>query len=136
MDNVHTPSPGKHPGGRPTAYRDEYCDQVIEHCSNGSSLTSFAAKVGVCRNTIDIWRNAHPEFLGACARAKAASGAWWENVLRNNAVTGDGNAASAKLGILNMARDDWEDASHVDVTSKGESVAPKPFNRLYEDIQK
>lgn len=47
---------------RPTKFQPSYCDQVIEHMTDGASLTSFAAEIGVARSTINEWMEAQPDF--------------------------------------------------------------------------
>jgi len=100
--------------GRPSKYQDDYCEQVIAHLSEGASLTSFAAEIGVARSTINEWMGAHPEFSEACARAKAKCAAWWERVNRNLAVSGIGNQGACKLGLTNMAADDWREKQEIE----------------------
>jgi hypothetical protein len=95
--------------GRPSKYREAYCDAVVEHMAEGASLTSFAAEIGVARSTINEWMEQFPEFSEACARAKAKCAAWWEKANRRLATTGEGNQGACKLGLTNMARDDWKD---------------------------
>lgn len=104
--------------GRPTKYLPEYCDQVNAHMADGASLTSFAAEIDVARATINLWMAAQPEFMEACARAKAKSAAWWEKTNRHLAATGEGNQGACKLGLTNMGADDWREKSEVDVTVK------------------
>ncbi len=99
--------------GRPTKYEARYCEEVNLHMADGASLTSFAAEIDVARSTINEWMSAHPEFSEACARAKAKSAAWWEKVNRSLAMTGEGNAGACRLGLLNMAGDDWRDKTLV-----------------------
>jgi len=53
------------PAGRPTDYKPEYCQMLIDHMAEGLSFTSFAAIVGDCYDTISDWRKIHPEFLQA-----------------------------------------------------------------------
>lgn len=95
--------------GRPTKYEARFCDMVVEHMADGSSLTSFAAEIEVARSTINEWMAEHPAFSEACARAKAKCAAWWEKTNRVLASTGAGNAGACKLGLLNMGKDDWQD---------------------------
>lgn len=125
--------PNAAPVGRPTGYHPSYCERVVEHCSDGSSLTSFAAEIDVCRATITNWGRAHPEFLSACARAKAKSAAWWEIVNRKLAVTGTGNQGACKLGLLNMGSDDWIETTKIDHMSSDGSMSPKSLNDFYSD---
>ncbi|NRA68375.1 MAG: hypothetical protein HRU19_28075 [Pseudobacteriovorax sp.] len=59
--------------GRPTKYKEEYCDLVIKHMSAGKSLASFAATIGTNRQRIWQWRQKHKEFQDACEAAAEAS---------------------------------------------------------------
>lgn len=97
------------PGGRPSKYDPAYCDAVVEHLKDGASLTSFAAEIDVARSTIGEWMTEHPEFSAACARAKAKCAAWWEKTNRTLASTGMGNQGACKLGLTNMAAEDWRE---------------------------
>jgi hypothetical protein len=99
--------------GRPTKYRSEYADQVVDHCRNGASLTSFAAEIGVARATINNWIGEHQEFADACNRAKTACAAWWERIARANAENGEGSATLCIFGLKNMGSDDWSDVHDV-----------------------
>lgn len=106
--------------GRPSKFKPAYCNEVITHMSEGASLTSFAAEIGVCRATITVWMNEHPEFLASVNVAKAKCAAWWERVNRSIAKDGGGtgSAQACALGLKNMARDDWVERSEVDVNVK------------------
>lgn len=104
--------------GRPALYKPEYCEAVIKCLGDGKSLTSFAAEINVARDTIYEWEKVYPEFSDACARARAKSGAWWENLMRRLAVKGEGNPQAILFAIKNMARDDWFEKSAVEVTGK------------------
>ena len=112
--------------GRPSKYDPAYCEEIVEHCRNGASLTSFAASIGVCRDTITEWTAAHPEFSLAASRAKAACAAWWEQVARHNAQTGEGNATLCVFGLKNMGAEDWKDKQLVG--SDPDNPLPPGFN--------
>jgi hypothetical protein len=95
---------------RPSKYDPDYCEQIIEFCKDGSSLTSFAAAIDVCRDTLTEWASKHDEFSLAVKRAKAHCAAWWESTARKNAMgAGNGNATLCIFGLKNMAPDDWRD---------------------------
>lgn len=100
--------------GRPSKYDPAYCDAVVEHMKEGASLTSFAAEIGVCRDTISEWASAHGEFSVAVKRGKAACAAWWEKINRTLAQTGTGNATACVFGLKNMAADDWRDKQEIE----------------------
>lgn len=123
MSKVTRPAE-KRPVGRPTKYRPEYCDAVIEHMSDGASLTSFAAEIGVARSSINEWMGVHPEFSESVNIGKAKCAAWWERLGRNNAVTGDGNATLVIFGLKNMAGEDWRDKQELDHRSGDGSMTP------------
>jgi hypothetical protein len=96
-------------GGRPSKYRGTYCNEVIQHMSEGASLTSFAAEIGVARSSINEWMEQHPEFSEAVKTAKAKCAAWWERIARKNAEDGGGNATLCIFGLKNMADEDWRE---------------------------
>lgn len=104
--------------GRPSKYDPSYCEMVIEHMKEGASLTSFAAEIDVCRDTISEWASVHPEFSVAVKRAKAKCAAWWEKTNRTLASSGMGNATACVFGLKNMAADDWRDVSRQELTGK------------------
>jgi hypothetical protein len=114
------------PAGRPSDYDPKYCDAVVEHMAEGASLTSFAASIGVCRATITNWMDAHPEFLAAANKGKAACAAWWEKLARNGAQGGEANPTLCIFGLKNMAADDWREKSLVG--SDPENPLPASFS--------
>ena len=59
----------KHPGGRPTLYRREYCDQIVDAMATGLSAEAAAARIGISARSLFNWQRQHPEFLQAFRRA-------------------------------------------------------------------
>ena len=75
------------PAGRPTDYRPEYCERVIELGRLGMSVVEMAADIGVARNTLEqLWPAANPEFMQALTHARECSQAWWESMGRTNLI--------------------------------------------------
>lgn len=97
------------PRGRPTKYKAEYCDEVLPFMSQGYSITAFAGHLGVSRQTIYDWMDAHSDFLDAIKKGEAASAMWWESALRNTTMTGEGNASAAIFGLKNRVPREWRD---------------------------
>ena len=114
----------KNAGGRPTKYRDEYCEQIIIHMSDGASMTSFAAEIGVARSTLNEWATHNPEFSEAIKIAKAKCAAWWERLGRSGAQGGEVNPTLVIFGLKNMAADDWRDKQDIAHTSPDGSMSP------------
>ncbi len=100
--------------GRPTKYKPEYCEMLVEHMSQGASATSFAAEIDIARSTINEWADAHPEFSEAVKRGKAKCAAWWEKTGRTQAIDGKGNATLVIFGLKNMAGEDWRDKQEIE----------------------
>lgn len=123
----------KRPVGRPTKYKPEYCEAVVEHMREGASLTSFAAEIGVARSTIEEWASVHPDFSGAVKRGKAVCAAWWEKLGRNGAQGGEVNPTLVIFGLKNMAADDWRDRKDIDHTSSDGSMSPQPVQWVIVD---
>jgi len=65
-------------GGRPTDYRDEYCERVVELGKLGYSHAMIASELGVARQTLRNWAEIHPEFLAAITHARDEAQAWFE----------------------------------------------------------
>ena len=112
-------------GGRPTKYDPMYCEAIIDYMAEGYSVTAFAGSILVSRATIYVWANEHLEFLDALKVGQARSAIWWENCLRDNALTGKGNATAAIFGLKNRVVDDWRDKRDMDHTSSDGSMLPK-----------
>lgn len=62
----------RHPGGAPTKYKPEYCQQAMDYMAEGYSMTAFAGSIRVSRATINNWMAEHPEFLEAISIGKPA----------------------------------------------------------------
>lgn len=69
----------KNPGGQPTHYKEEYCEQIVEHMATGQSLISFANKINKHKDTIYEWAKVHPKFSDALQLAKQKCEHYWEN---------------------------------------------------------
>ncbi len=112
----------KHAGGRPTDYRQEYCETIQALGTKGYSLVEMAAELGCTKQTMFNWRDEHPEFLAALEKARTKSQAYWESLGRTHIVEDkDGPKINASLYSRSMAArfpDDWRDNSSVEVTGK------------------
>lgn len=108
----------KHPGGRPTLYRLEYCEAVIAAAREGLSLTGFAGTIPVARSTINEWVDQFPEFSEAVSQAKAVRALSWERRAINvgNGNGGAGAAPMVQFALKNLASDDWCDRSEQQIS--------------------
>jgi hypothetical protein len=46
----------KHPGGRPTLYRREMCDRLIEAMAEGLTAEAAAARIGISARSLFYWQ--------------------------------------------------------------------------------
>ena len=107
----------KGPGGRPSLYKPEYCDRVIELGREGMSVVEMAAEIGVSRSTLEeAWPAAHEEFSEAFARARELSQAWWERQGRVGLTAERFNAQVYSRSMAARFPKDWRESKNVEST--------------------
>lgn len=122
--------------GRPTKYKQEYCQRAIEYLKEGYSVTALAGHFGVARSTVFRWAEENPEFSDALKTGQALAAEWWENALRHVVLTGEGNASAAIFGVKNRSREEWRDKVEQDHTSSDGSMTPQVIERVIIDPKK
>lgn len=60
----------KHPGGRPTKYRQEYAEQAAKLCNLGATDAQLADFFEVSISTISLWKVEHKKFSDAIKLSK------------------------------------------------------------------
>lgn len=56
--------------GRPSKYKEEYCEQARKLCLLGATDVELADFFETSEQTINAWKNAHPAFLEAIKKGK------------------------------------------------------------------
>jgi transposase len=102
--------------GRPTGYRPEYCDKVIEWGRLGKSRAWIAAEIGVCKQTLANWEAQHPDFLVALRRAKVFEQQWWEDAGQTSLGTREFQANVWSRSMAARFPDDWRETSRQEQT--------------------
>ncbi len=51
--------------GRPTEYKPEFCQMLIDWMAEGKTIKDFAKHLKVTKETVSRWGRIHPEFLEA-----------------------------------------------------------------------
>lgn len=106
--------------GRPTLYREEYCQMLEDHMAEGLSYESFAGKIRVCKDTLYQWEKDHPEFSYSKKIGKEASKFLWES-LGLAGVKGQIEKFNAATWIFTMKnRFDWRDKTETELTTAGD----------------
>ncbi len=102
--------------GRPTKYKPEFCQMLIDHMSEGYSFESFGAIAEVWDSTLDDWVNTIPEFADAKQTARKKQLYANEKLIRDVAKYGDGNATAAIFILKNCHPKTWRDRREIDIT--------------------
>lgn len=108
--------------GRPTLYKVEYCDALIEHMKAGLSFEAFGAVAHVGRRTLFDWLAAFPDFQAAKEIGESHSLIVWEKE-GQAIVKHGGGPGSAAVWIFNMRnrfswRDDPKEPKKTDETER------------------
>ena len=72
--------------GRPSKYKPEYCQMLIDHMGNGYSFESFAGIINVCTDSLYNWQKMFPDFLEAHKVGHSNNRVFWESKALENLV--------------------------------------------------
>ena len=99
--------------GRPTDYKPEYCEMLIEHMSEGYSFESFGGVIEVSERVLYDWEKAHKEFLHSKEIGVQKSMVWWEKVGRRGMMNDIPffNDRIWRLNMINRFRSKWSDGT-------------------------
>jgi transposase len=103
------------PVGRPTKYKPDYCEVIIEKMAEGYSKEAVAGYIGISKNTLYEWAKANKDFQDAIAIGESKSRLHWENKLVEYAVhTKNGKQINGQVFNLNMKnRFGWSDKKEI-----------------------
>lgn len=68
-------------GGRPTKYKSEYCDKLIELCKQGLSRRALCAELEISSDTFYRWVNENEEFSCAYKIGEAVASNFYEKAM-------------------------------------------------------
>lgn len=101
--------------GRPTDYRPEFGEQIIDKMRQGYSLTAAAASIGVHRQRVYEWEKRYASFADDIKLARALRLLKLEEDLLEAksapAVT------SRIFALKNADRDEWGERQEVDINA-------------------
>ena len=101
-------------GGRPTKYKEEFCEQVPELMADGMSKVEICAKLGFGYDAFLDWQKKYPRFSESVKKGDRLSEAWWMTQGRISLRERDFNST---LWYMNMKnRHGWADKHEVDVS--------------------
>lgn len=111
-------APKKRPVGRPSKYKPEYCEKIIEVAKTGGGWAEWAVACDVDRPTLYSWGEQHPEFSTALTRAKLEEQVWWEKAGRTGLGADKFNALVWKTSVQARFREDYTERKVQEVTGK------------------
>lgn len=114
--------PAKRPIGRPSKYRPEYCDEIIDLGKDGKSIAQMAAHFDVDKASVFRWAEEHEDFRTAFARAKTHSQKWWEDQAQKNLSDRNFNAQLWLKSVASRFRDDYTERTQTELS--GPNGAP------------
>lgn len=104
------------PAGRPTNYRPEHCQTVLELGRQGKSVVQMACHLDVVRQTMLDWCKVYPEFLDAFTRAKQLSQDWWETQAQSGLTADKFNAQLWSRSMAARFPDDYQERKGLELT--------------------
>lgn len=111
--------------GRPTDYRPEHCQQVIDLGRLGKSHAQIAATLDVARQTLHNWAATHPEFLDAITRARDLAQSWWEDKGQGGLDQPGFNASLWAKSVSARFPDDYTERQKRELTGRdGKDLLP------------
>ena len=97
--------------GRPTKYKPEMCETVIELMKEGASQYEVLATLGISEDTFYRWKKENEEFSESIKRGSQLSQAWWE---KEGRISLDDRQFNSTLWYMNMKnRFKWADKQEV-----------------------
>jgi len=113
--------PRKEPFGRPTTYKPEYCQLLLEHMDRGMSFESFAGhpKVGVSRATLYQWKEDNKDFSDAHDQGRMKLLYNLENFTVTSVSDAETYKINTGLHIFRLKNQiGWKEKSEQEVTNK------------------
>ena len=120
---MSTEKPDGYVFGRPTKYRPEMCEQVIEFGREGKSRAWIAAALHVAKSSLQLWEAEYPDFSAAMARAKTLEQVWWEDKGQENLGAVSFQSSMWNRSMAARFPDDWrEKVGHVGGSKDDEPI--------------
>lgn len=130
---------------RPTKYKPEYCQQMINFFSVDPTKTikdkiipndlptfeKFSADIGVCREVLKEWREKHEAFFNAYKKCKELQ----KNILVQNGLQGHYQPAFAIFTAKNMT-DMRDTVTNLNANIDVNQMSEKEIDSLINNYQK
>jgi len=146
--------------GRPSKYKPEYCRIAYQMALLGATDEEFANAFDTTEQTINNWKQSHPEFFESLKNGKDIADSEVAKRLYERAMGYEHkdlyitqyqgtiikekimkyfppDTTAAIFWLKNRQPDKWRDSQNIDYTSKGDKIQPLEISVTKEnDIQK
>lgn len=110
--------------GRPTDFKPQYAEEILQLMAEGLSLAAAAAELGIHRQRVYDWEASHPEFADTIKLARSKRQLFLERRL----LKADSGpvVTSSIFALKNAAGDDWREKQEHELTGKdGKDLIPE-----------
>jgi len=121
---------------RPTKYKPEYKDKLLELMKEGASIYELCLEFEVCEKTIYNWFEEYPEFLQSKKKGLAYSRGWWEKQGRINLKDKDFNYTGWYMNMKN--RFGWADKTenkNENINLNSHQLTPQEIKALNDELE-
>jgi hypothetical protein len=105
--------------GRPSLYKPEYCEMLINHMEKGFSFRSFAGVIRVNFDTVYEWEKVHKEFSDAKKIGEGLALMYDEKLLDDLSKGTYGKSANTATHIFKLKNLwKWSDKVEIEQTTR------------------
>jgi len=97
--------------GRPTKYKPEMCETVVELMKEGASQEEVIGSLDISKDTYYRWKEENKEFSDSIKRGISLSRAWWEKEGRISLRDREFNYTGWYMNMKNRFK--WADKQEV-----------------------
>lgn len=128
MADTEQLQPEKRPVGRPSKYKPEFVEAIVQNGRKGMTVPEMADEFDVSIQSLYEWSGVYPEFSEAFSRAQEAAEACWARKIRDGLEKAPSEfQGAANLKYMAQRFKGWSEKAHVDtreVDSADEAETP------------
>lgn len=120
--------------GRPSKYKKEYCQKIIESGKRGETLVHFACDIGVSKDTINEWATKHEDFSDALKLCKQHNEKYWLNLAASRAE-GKHQGSDTIIRYMLSASHGYRESSDVNQTISADVTTHDKVEITFVDLK-
>ena len=121
--------------GRPTKYKAEYCQKLVDFMAQGYSKEATAAHLDISKDTLYNWDKKHQAFSDAIREGEIKSRLFWEKTGMAG-MLGKLPGFNATTWIFNMKnRHGWADKKDLTIAGDEDKPLVTRIGRVIQNIK-